>query len=103
MKLYTYICTDEVRELVGNLFYYTGYTANRFGLPNTNNRAYFDYFSIEPIFKYTGVLTTDLLNELIAKMKEGITVIHRKFIEEHSDFNFDFENWESDIYEEISK
>ena len=36
-------------------------------------------------------------------MKEGITVIHRKFIEEHSDFNFDFENWESDIYEEISK
>ena len=103
MKLYTYMCTDEVRELVYNLFYFTGYTANRFGLPNTNNRAYFDYFSIEPIFKYTGVLTTDLLNELIAKMKEGITVIHRKFIEEHSDFNFDFENWESDIYEEISK
>ena len=103
MKLYTYMCTDEVRELVYNLFYFTGYTANRFGLPNTNNRAYFDYFSIEPIFKYTWVLTTDLLNELIAKMKEGITVIHRKFIEEHSDFNFDFENWESDIYEEISK
>ena len=103
MKLYTYMCTDEVRELVYNLFYFTGYTANRFGLPNTNNRAYFDYFSIEPIFKYTGVLTTDLLNELIAKMKEGITVIHRKFIEEHSDFNFDFENWESDIYEEINK
>lgn len=103
MKLYTYMCTDEVRELVYNLFYFTGYTANRFGLPDTNNRAYFDYFSIEPIFKYTGVLTTDLLNELIAKMKEGITVIHRKFIEEHSDFNFDFENWESDIYEEISK
>lgn len=103
MKLYTYMCTDEVRELVYNLFYFTGYTANRFGLPNTNNRAYFDYFSIEPIFKYTGVLTTDLLNELIAKMREGITIIHDKFIEEHSDFNFDFENWESDIYEEINK
>ena len=103
MKLYTYMCTDEVRELVYNLFYFTGYTANRFGLPNTNNRAYFDYFSIEPIFKYTGVLTTDLLNELIAKMREGITIIHDKFVEEHSDFNFDFENWESDIYEEISK
>ena len=103
MKLYTYMCTDEVRELIANLFYYTGYTANRFGLPNTNNRAYFDYFSIEPIFKYTGILTTDLLNELIAKMKEGITIIHKQFIEEHSDFNFDFENWESDIYEEINK
>lgn len=103
MKLYTYMCTDEVRELVYNLFYFTGYTANRFGLPNTNNRAYFDYFSIEPIFKYTGVLTTDLLNELIAKMREGITIIHEKFVEEHSDFNFDFENWESDIYEEINK
>lgn len=103
MKLYTYICTDEVRELVGNLFYYTGYTANRFGLPNIDNRTYFDYFAIDPIFKYTGILTTDLLNELIAKMKEGITIIHKKFIEEHSDFNFDFENWESDIYEEINK
>lgn len=103
MKLYTYMCTDEVRELVSNLFYFTGYTANRFGLPNINNRAYFDYFSIEPIFKYTGVLTTDLLNELIAKMREGITIIHEKFVEEHSDFNFDFENWESDIYEEINK
>lgn len=103
MKLYTYMCTDEIRELVYNLFYFTGYTANRFGLPNTNNRAYFDYFSIEPIFKYTGVLTTDLLNELIAKMKEGITIIHKQFIEEHADFNFDFENWESDIYEEINK
>lgn len=103
MKLYTYICTDEVRELVSNLFYFTGYTANRFGLPNTNNRAYFDYFSIEPIFKYTGVLTTDLLNELIAKMREGITIIHDKFIEEHSDFNFDFENWEVEVYEEINK
>lgn len=103
MKLYTYICTDEVRELVGNLFYYTGYTANRFGLPNIDNRTYFDYFAIDPIFKYTGILTTDLLNELIAKMKEGVTIIHKKFIEEHSDFNFDFENWESDIYEEINK
>lgn len=103
MKLYTYMCTDEVRELVSNLFYFTGYTTNRFGLPNTNNRAYFDYFSIEPIFTYTGVLTTDLLNELIAKMREGITIIHEKFVEEHSDFNFDFENWESDIYEEINK
>lgn len=103
MKLYTYICTDEVRELVANLFYFTGYTANRFGLPNIDNRKYFDYFSIEPIFKYTGILTTDLLNELIAKMKEGVTIIHKQFIEEHSDFNFDFENWESDIYEEINK
>ena len=103
MKLYTYMCTDEVRELVSNLFYFTGYTANRFGLPNINNRAYFDYFSIEPIFKYTGVLTTDLLNELIAKMREGITIIHEKFVEEHSDFNFDFENWEVEIYDEINK
>lgn len=103
MRLYTYRCTDEVRQLIYNLFYFTGYTANRFGLPNLNNRAYFDFFAIDPVYRSYGAVTTDLINEITAKMKEGVTYIHHLMITEHKDFNFNFENWESEIYEKINQ
>lgn len=98
-----YRCIDEVRNLASDLFYFTGYTANKFGIPNLNNRAFFDFYSIDPVYSSVTGLNTDVLNELTAKMKEGVTRIHSLFIQEHDNFIFNFENWESEIYEKINK
>ena len=76
-KMCTYECSDIMKELMADLFFYTGYVANRMGLPNTNTRLNFDYLEADIIITDYTNMSDEIMNELIGLYKNGLTFIHK--------------------------
>ena len=100
--------SDEVEKLIDDLFYYTGYATNRMGIPNTNNRLYFNFVQCEPVLNYKFErnmvahtikgfnLPKSFQDELEKIMRSGYTILHK--VNDKYDINQRYENYETSVY-----
>lgn len=95
LQYLVYRPTDEMWELLNNLFFYAGYSSNRMGIPTHNNRINFDYLECEASIEKLISIPDDCLQELINSFKNGVTYIHdRGVVGSRWDFAQKYENWE---------
>ena len=89
--------SERVSDMVYSLFYYYGYKRNFQGIPNWNNRRYWDYLQCEPVLNFKkGNISQACKNELLNIMKNGFTIIH--YTDSKWNIEQEGENLENDIY-----
>lgn len=76
LKIVTYRVNDIMKNLLLDLFYYTGYNTNRIGIPNVTSRAWFNYVECDAIFDFQTNLSNEIVEELVSIYKTGVTFIH---------------------------
>lgn len=97
LQMRIYEVSDKMRKALFDLFYYTGYIGDFLDNPVNyqNSRQYFNFVSADIVFKMTPNLPNDIVEDYVARYKEGITFFHRV----NSSYNFaqDKENWETSL------
>ena len=98
-KFCLYECSDVIKSLLLDLFYYTGYVSNRMGTPNTHTRLNFDYLEADIIITDHVNMSDEILNELIGVYKNGLTFIHKvsERVSEPWDLSQKYENIELSV------
>lgn len=98
-KMCLYECSDVIKELIYDLFYYTGYVSNRMGLPNTHTRLNFDYLEADIIITDNVNMSDEIMNELVGIYKNGLTFIHNvsERVSEPWDLSQKYENIELSV------
>lgn len=104
IKLVEYKCSEKMEQAMFDLFYYYGYIANIQGVPNTTSRKVFNFVQAEVLFNITPNLPKEIVDDIVAKYKEGITFLHHYTLQVDSstttrgwDFEQQYENWETTI------
>ena len=95
-KLVEYQCSERMRKLLADLFYYFGYTTNELKIPQLNTRVWFNYIACELELEDTGKnLPQDIIENLKERYSNGLTILHKV----NGTWNFaqDKENWEVDL------
>lgn len=100
---YIYKVSPRMKELLNDLFYYTGYIANKMDVPNVSTRKWFNFLSCELKFDQVKNIPDDCLKELCDKYLGGVTFLHRNKLSPTSQYyTWDFErkraNWESIMF-----
>ena len=106
-KLVEYEVSEKMKKCLFDLFYYCGYIANYQGVPELKTRENFNFIQAEVVFKKLPNVPKEIVDELIAKYKEGITFLHswEHEVEESGetrtyldwDFDQNYENWETTL------
>lgn len=76
-KMCMYECSDVIKELLCDLFFYTGYVANRMGLPHLHTRRNFDYIEADIVINDKVNMSDEIMQELVGLYKNGLTFIHK--------------------------
>ena len=80
-SLMTYKTSDVMRDLLLDLFYYTGYADNTMGVPNLNTRKWFNFVACDAIITlvdgHNVNVSDEIQRELIGIWKSGVTVLHK--------------------------
>lgn len=92
-KIVTYEVSEKMKNLLFNLFYYTGYISNTFGIPNLTSRTRFNYIQCELVFESSNNMSEEHKKDLEDKYLNGVTYIHH--YDNTWDLNQKFENWET--------
>lgn len=92
-KIVTYEVSEKMKNLLFNLFFYTGYISNTCGVPDTTSRTRFNYVQCDLVFEYTNNMNEEHKDDLHDRYLSGVTYIH------HYDNTWniiqDLENWET--------
>lgn len=100
-KMVTYKCSDTMKSLLSDLFYYCGYIENIMSKPNMNSRYWFNYIQCEADIEMPGNFNRDVLDNIKQKYLEGVTVmhVHRDLAGQNPQWDLDQEkeNWEVSI------
>lgn len=75
LQLFVYQPADYNQDAILDLFYYYGYRYERYGIPDTTSRMYFNYVQCNPIYYYAK-LPADCLAEMTEKWQNGVTIFH---------------------------
>lgn len=102
-KLYVvkYRISDELYNLMNDLFYYCGYATNKQAIPDLNSRTWFNYIQANPVFNEEQSSTySAYLEDIKARYAAGVTVFHAVAdttnpLVYHWDFEQVKENWET--------
>lgn len=96
-KLIKYGVSDKMKKCLSDLFHYTGYIANYQGIPDTTSRTWFNFVQAEIVLEYEQNFPQELIEELKAKYREGITFLHPNVITNNFvwDFEQKYENFET--------
>lgn len=92
-----YQVSDKIRKLMSDTFYYFGYASERYAIPRTNTRIWFNYIQCEPVFnEEQTTVYKDFLKDIKTRYSAGITVFHNY----NGEYNFEqtYENWESVLF-----
>ena len=104
-----YEVSDEMKQLLFNLFHYTGYKANIIdNISNyLNTRYWFNYIQCNlNLINVSKQIPIEILEEFKAKFKEGITLFHRhatiinSSVDEGYNIKQDLENWDVELVDE---
>ena len=96
-KLCEWRCSDNMRKAIYDLFYYCGYATNEMKIPNLYSRMHFNFIQAELELNETNNLPDFVVNDLIERFKNGVTVMHMIENLDHVkiwDWNQEYENWE---------
>ena len=95
-KLAVYKVSDKMKEIVNDLFYYTGYISGVMKTPSVNSRYWFNFLSCELDISGTNSAIPEIcLQDLLTRYQSGVFFLHN-----HSgNYNFalDKENWETSL------
>ena len=98
-----YKCSDEIKKLLLDLFYFTGYKSDRFSNDlHINSRAWFNFIQADLVFDNVTLGTPkECLDELIAQYKNGVTYFHMNNIDSTQTWDFEQtkENAETFVYD----
>ena len=94
-KYMLYEVSPRMKEVLFDLFFYTGYTSGVQGIPDTTSRTRFNFVSAEIEFDENNNLTEEILLDIVERFKSGVTFIH-KFNNEW-DIKQEKENWETNL------
>lgn len=75
LQLFVYMPADYNQDAILDLLYYYGYRYERYGIPDTTSRMYFNYVQCNPIYYYAK-LPADCLAEMTEKWQNGVTIFH---------------------------
>lgn len=104
-----YRISDEMIQLLFNLFHYTGYKANNIdNITNyINTRYWFNYIQCDlHLINVSKQIPIDIIEEFKSKFREGVTIFHRHAsiinVSVDSGYNLkqDLENWDVDLVDE---
>ena len=96
-KLMVWQISDYMKELLAELFYLFGYVENRYMIPDVNSRIWFNFLQCDAVFDNELGLEQELLDDIIARLKVGVTFIHK--FNNQWDIKQEKENWESWLLE----
>lgn len=103
LKESTYQVSKPIRDLLLKLFYLTGYTSNRYGVPVMNTRKIFDYCQANIVFEYTTNLTEEMQIDIAQRFADGVYTFHRirntGDATSDYDLSFEHENLETWLYD----
>lgn len=95
-KLAVYKVSDKMKEIIDDLFYYTGYISGVIKTPSVNSRYWFNFLSCElDISGINSAIPEICLQDLLTRYQSGVFFLHN-----HSgNYNFalDKENWETSL------
>jgi len=90
-----YGASNEMKDRVNRLFFYCGYALNKFGIPNTTTRSWWNFIQCEARFKSEEVVEDEFIEDLTRLCNEGLTFFHK------NGNSWDLEqikaNWENSI------
>ena len=92
-----YDVSSDFKELLFNMFYYTGYIQNKMEIPTTSSRFWFNFVQCEPVFRKMALdLPEGVWDAYKEKWREGTTVFHMHTIDATKkwDLNQNYENME---------
>ena len=101
-KLTEWRCSENMRKAIYDLFYYCGYATNEMKVPTLTTRKWFNFIQAELEINENNNFPDFVVNDLIEKFKNGITVLHMNKDEHNTkiwDFNQEYENWEDTLIE----
>lgn len=101
-KLKIYQCSDRIKKLVADLFYYEGYATSELKVPDTNTRLWFNFLQCEIEMKnsnYMSKVSDEVKEDIINKFANGVTYLHDVQYSDthHWDFEQIKENYERSI------
>lgn len=96
MKFTLYKCSEKIRSLLLDLFYFSGYATEEMGTPQMTSRAWFNYVACSLIADTITYIPENQLADLMAKYNDGVYFMHKNIISLVPTWDFDFthENWE---------
>ena len=101
-KLKKYEVSERMKQVLFDLFFFTGYVANYTGIPNLQTRTRFNFLQAELVFDgtfSTNNVPNDILEDIKMKYKNGVTLLHK--YNDLIDFSQVYENWEVNIVKEL--
>lgn len=94
-KLCVYTCSDRMKNVLNDLFFYCGYVINEQGKPQVNSRRSFNFVQASLIINHANNLTGEIQDDIKEKFENGVTFLHYSF--NKFDFNQDKENIERSL------
>lgn len=99
LRVSKWYVTPDIAAMLDDLFYYCGYNCGHQDTPNTNSRAWFNFLQCTPVYSdsYIGSSTKEVLDEVTAKLENGVTFYHANSVEGNQLWDFDqtHENYEA--------
>ena len=75
-KLCSYKVSEQMENILDDLFYYGGYISNEQKIPVVNSRYWFNYVQASLILEETNNLTEEIENDIKEKFENGVTFMH---------------------------
>ena len=101
-KICVYQASDRLRDMLFNLFYYTGYTTSEMRKPDDNDfnsRLYFNFIQADIVFEKPATSSDFIPDVLLQNIREryasGITILHAVEVETPVIYSY-YYNWEQD-------
>ena len=90
-KLCLYEMSENMKQILDDLFYYTGYIINQQMIPNISSRYWFNFVQASLILDDSSNMSSEIEDDIKEKFELGVTFLHyhNKF-----DFNQEMENLE---------
>ena len=75
-KLCNYKVSEQMENILDDLFYYGGYVCNEQKIPNVKSRYWFNYVQASLVLEETNNLTEEIENDIKEKFENGVTFMH---------------------------
>lgn len=75
-KLCSYKVSEQMENILDDLFYYGGYISNEQKIPDVHSRFWFNYLQASLVLEDTNNLTEEIENDIKEKFDSGVTFLH---------------------------
>ena len=75
-KMCYYKVSEQMENILDDLFYYGGYISNEQKIPNVRTRYWFNYVQANLVLEETNNLTEEIENDIKDKFEKGVTFMH---------------------------